>query len=47
MKKNYTEELLKYVDKDKLPAIFGGDCSCENVEGGCMCADIGPWSLTK
>jgi hypothetical protein len=44
LKSNYTDELLKWVDKDNLPSIFGGNCNCSHIPGGCMYSDIGPWN---
>ena len=44
LKSDYLEEILKWVDKDNLPSIFGGNCKCEHIQGGCMNADIGPWN---
>jgi hypothetical protein len=44
LKSNYLEELLKWVDKDSLPSIFGGNCKCSHIPGGCMYSDIGPWN---
>ncbi len=41
---DYESELLKYIDKENLPSILGGTCKCENLEGGCMSSDIGPWN---
>ena len=35
LKSNYKEELLKLVDEDKLPAFFGGKCTCDNFVHGC------------
>lgn len=44
LKDNYLNELLEFVDKDNLPKIFGGNCTCSHIPGGCMYSDIGPWN---
>ena len=48
---SYLKVLLEYVfssfiqvDKENLPALIGGTCTCSNIEGGCLYADIGPWN---
>lgn len=38
---SYKDTLLKQIDQENLPAIFGGKCDCE---GGCSLSDAGPWS---
>ncbi len=38
---NYRENLLNYVDEDKLPKFLGGNCECEN---GCINTNVGPWN---
>ncbi len=37
---DYKGELLKKINADQLPTIYGGTCSCP---GGCMNSDKGPW----
>ena len=46
LKSDYLDELLLYVDKDNLPSILGGNCTCSHIPGGCMFSDIGPWNPT-
>jgi hypothetical protein len=46
LKSDYLEELLEYVDRDNLPSILGGNCTCSHIPGGCMFSDIGPWNPT-
>lgn len=43
LKSNYLEDLLQYVDRDKLPERFGGTCRCLC---GCFNSNIGPWNPT-
>ncbi len=43
-KSSYQKKLLELVDKDNLPSFFGGSCTCSNIEGGCLYADVGPWN---
>jgi len=38
---SYQETLLKQIDEENLPSIFGGKCSCA---GGCSLTDAGPWN---
>ena len=41
---DYKEELLKHIDADKLPAEYGGTCTC-NATGGCFAEPgEGPWN---
>jgi hypothetical protein len=37
---NYKDELLKFIDIESLPEIYGGACKCVN---GCTESDAGPW----
>ena len=41
---NYLPELLKDINIENLPEFLGGNCKCEQIEGGCLFADIGPWN---
>jgi hypothetical protein len=41
---SYKDELYKWIDPENLPTVVGGTCSCPNIEGGCLYADIGPWN---
>ncbi|OLY82944.1 Phosphatidylinositol/phosphatidylcholine transfer protein SFH11 [Smittium mucronatum] len=34
--KNYKETLLKYIDADNLPVMYGGNCTCSHMPGGCV-----------
>jgi hypothetical protein len=34
--KDYQETLLKYVDASALPKIYGGQCECKHMTGGCV-----------
>ena len=43
-KSDYTKKLLELIDPENLPSFLGGICKCENIEGGCMFSDIGPWN---
>ncbi|OMJ07698.1 Phosphatidylinositol/phosphatidylcholine transfer protein SFH11 [Smittium culicis] len=37
VKKNEIGEvLLKYIDADSLPAMYGGNCHCSHMPGGCI-----------
>ena len=38
---DYKKELLKFIDAENLPEIYGGKCNCIN---GCLNSDSGPWS---
>jgi hypothetical protein len=41
---DYKDVLLELVEKENLPIILGGDCTCENEEGGsCHISGVGPW----
>ena len=42
--KDYQSKLLEYIDADNLPSIFGGNCVCPEIEGGCLFSDYGPWN---
>ena len=44
LKSEYTNELLEVIDKENLPTILGGNCTCSHLPGGCMSSDIGPWN---
>jgi hypothetical protein len=39
---DYKSMLLDLVDADSLPALFGGECTCEGL-GGCEMSGAGPW----
>lgn len=41
---SYQVKLLEFVDPENLPALFGGKCTCPQIEGGCLYSDIGPWN---
>ena len=38
---SYKDALLKDIDEENLPSIFGGKCDCP---GGCSLSDAGPWN---
>ena len=40
----YQSKLLEIVDKENLPSILGGTCTCSHIEKGCLYSDIGPWN---
>lgn len=40
----YQSKLLEMVDKENLPSIIGGACTCSHIENGCLYSDIGPWN---
>lgn len=39
----YEKDLLELIDAENLPDFLGGKCKCEEVEGGCMFSNAGPW----
>jgi len=41
---DYKEKIFEYIDPDNLPTFLGGNCRCEDIPGGCLYADIGPWN---
>ena len=41
---DYLIELEKHIDLNNLPKILGGNCECNNIPGGCLYSDIGPWN---
>ena len=41
---SYITELVKYIDEQNIPECINGKCKCENIEGGCLYSDIGPWN---
>jgi hypothetical protein len=41
---SYINELVKYIDEQNIPECINGKCKCENIEGGCLYSDIGPWN---
>ena len=38
---SYKDALLKQIDEENLPSVFGGKCDCP---GGCSLSDAGPWN---
>ena len=38
---SYKDSLLKQIDEENLPGVFGGKCDCP---GGCSLSDAGPWN---
>ncbi|RXW19321.1 hypothetical protein EST38_g6549 [Candolleomyces aberdarensis] len=38
---SYQAELLKQIEPQNLPKVFGGQCECA---GGCSMSDAGPWN---
>ena len=38
---SYKDTLLKQIDEENLPNVFGGKCDCP---GGCSMSDAGPWN---
>lgn len=43
---SYLKYILEYADAENVPEKIGGKCKCENIEGGCLYSDIGPWNPT-
>ncbi len=41
-KSGYAKKLLELVEAENLPTFLGGTCTCPNIVGGCLYADIGP-----
>ena len=41
LRATYKDTLLKQIDEENLPSIFGGKCECP---GGCSLSDAGPWN---
>lgn len=41
---NYLSELEELINLDNIPSFYGGNCKCEDHEGGCEAVDIGPWN---
>ena len=40
----YVDTLLEVIEKDNLPKIFGGNCTCEDSTGDCLTSNCGPWN---
>ncbi|MCQ2818929.1 MAG: SEC14 family lipid-binding protein [archaeon] len=40
----YQKYILEYADAANVPDIIGGTCKCEQIDGGCLYSDIGPWN---
>jgi len=38
---SYKDTLVKQIDEENLPGVFGGKCDCP---GGCSLSDAGPWN---
>lgn len=40
----YQKILFEYADPANVPECIGGTCKCEQIDGGCLYSDIGPWN---
>ena len=43
----YQKELTAQIPPENLPQKYGGTCTCEGTQGGCILSDAGPWNSTQ